>query len=825
MFGRSQIRSRILLPLLIFCASAAWLPSHASAAASTRLLTKSGAAVLLTALSMFGDSETQTAVLVGNVQMTFDGQTLRADRATLDKKNGKIIAEGNMILASATVYVEGSRAEISYEDSTGLIYDGFVKSGQVLFQGKLIRKIGPDKYEAEQASYTACTTCPPAWSFSGSRIDAEIGSYAYIKSAWFYLGGKPFFWLPYLVVPLKSERQSGVLFPSYEIDGKGYAFGVPVFWAISRSQDLTFTPKYYTLRGWKGLLNYRYIPNEESYGELNAGGLLKDSTFADDKQLRPGDARAGRWFINNEQIYSLPGGFINRAKINLVSDLRYTRDFPLEMKGAGEPALENSLSLTKNTDLLHSSVEVAYYVNQLKQDPLEGNADSVHRFPEIKQSGADRSLFGSRLFFKWDFNYVNFARDDLAFDDVRVGTGLEPPKMVDRTRGRAGDGTIYSGSGTFEPGVDVVRSGQRLDLRPELSAPFRIGQYFDVLPTVAFRHTQYSFNVASPPTSTFDALPTRQYLRTRLAVRTQFSRVYESEDDSSPSDEVRAPAAEADGTVPGIFQALQTPESPKRPERVKHEVEPEIAISGIPWLHQSNSQFFGDSALAPIFVDGQPISNSDFYSSKGIQFDYDDRITLRNVVSALITNRFTKKTWDGDTPVYRQFITVRNGTSYEYDKRDRDTRANYSDIFTIIDARLENLTSNTSIRYFPLHGVFNTSAVARLNDSIGNFFQVSFSQNYLITENVQEAYNFRDENVGFGVGFKARYFVIAAGVNYKPVNYSPLALDLRYKDWSALLNIRPPGNCWGFHVQINHALGEEAAKYEFGFDYDFGGTI
>lgn len=819
-----------------YATASLFAPESARAAASTQILTKRGTPVLITASSMFGDSEKQTVELSGNVQMTFDGQSLRADQARMDKKSGRIIAEGNLILASPTAYVEGARAEISYEDNTGVIYDGFVKSGQVIFQGKIINKVGIDKYEAKQASYTACTTCPPAWSFSGSQIDAEIGAYAYIKSAWFYLGGFRFFWLPYLIVPLKSERQTGVLFPSYELDpAGGYAIGVPFFWAISRSQDMTITPKYYNQRGFKTLVNYRYILNEDSTGELTFGGFLKDAIFSgtnintEGAARFPGAERAGRWFLNHDHLYTLPGGFINRAKLNLVSDLRYTRDFPEDMKGLGDPALENRLSLTKNTELMHSSIEAAYYLNQLKSDPLDGNSESVHRFPELKQSGIERNLF-SRVFLKWDFNYVNFAREDFAFDDVVLNpASATNPKSVDRARGRAADGTLQTGTGTFEPLVDVIRTGQRLDLRPELSAPFRVGKYLDILPTLQLRHTQYSFNVTAP-TGSFDPLPSRQYIRGRIALRTQIARVYEGENneppltadgEDRPATDVRAPAQE--GSQTGIFQALQALPTPKYPTRLKHEIEPEVSVSGIPWLQETSSPFFGENASTPIYMENQPISNSDFYSKKGIQFDYDDRITQRNLVSMLVTNRFTRKSWIGDQPVYRQIVSIKNGTNYELGKPNKDgSAANFSDVFTIIDAQLEHFDTNTAIRYFPLHKVFNTSSRARVTDSRGNFFQISFSQNYLITETVTEAYTARDENIGFALGFVSRYATASGELNYQPRTYSPL--DLRLKNWSALLNLRPPGNCWGIRLNVVHVLSEPSPRYTFGFDYIFGGA-
>ncbi|CAN5518049.1 hypothetical protein BH10BDE1_BH10BDE1_14230 [soil metagenome] len=833
--------STVRVCLLLICAAAVGVSLFAStsakAASSTRLLTKSGSPILISAESTFGDYEKQTIQLTGNVQMTFDGQNLRADRAVMDKLNGKIIADGNVIIASPSTYVEGSHVEISYEDGTGIIVDGFVKAGQVLFEGKLIRKLGPDQYEADEASFTACTTCPPAWQFKGKKISAEMGSYARIKDAKFYFGGQWVFWLPYLVVPLKSERQSGVLFPTYDIDVAGFGIGLPMFWAISRSQDLTFTPKWYmgkdfdwnTGRGLKGILNYRYILNEESGGDLTMGGLLKDKVFSEDSNLnpRPGDERSGRWFINHEHMYTLPSGFINRAKLALVSDLRYTRDFPEEMKGLGDPSLENTFSVTKNGELSHTSVEAAYYVNQLKSNPLEGNSDAVHRFPEIKQSGIERSLWGSRIFFRWDADYTNFTREDFAFDDV-VGAGSN--RAIDRARGQDSTGITQAGSGTFEPGTDVLRTGQRLDLKPEISAPFRIGQYFDVIPSIQFRHTHYEFNVTSPAGSGFDAGPSRQYIRGRLAIRTQMSRIYEEDSpeqqtaDGLPLPTDRLPAVEGEAPAIGIFQALQVPVVPKKPTRIKHEIEPEIAIQGLPYIQQTNSPFFGDSSSSPIFLDNQPVSNADFYSAKGLQFDYDDRITQRNIVSALVTNRFIRKTWSGDTPVYRQIISIKNGTSYEYDKNNvADGAANFSDIFTVVDARVEPFDTNTSVRYFPLHRVFNTSSRARVTADDGKFLQLSFSQNFLITENVQEAYPGREENIAFAFGFVHKYATVAAEINYLPANFSPV--DLKPKSWSVDLLLRPPGNCWGAKARVAYTLGEPAPHVGFDFSYDFSGAI
>ncbi len=813
----------ILATALSFISSLLIFTATASAAMTARLTTGSGAPGFYSAATMFADNDAQTIQLVGNVVVQFEGELIRCDRAIINEKTKTISAEGNLIIASPSAYVEGKQAELSYRDNTGVVFDGFVKSGQVIFEGRVIRKIGPMNYVAEQAQYTACTTCPAAWSFTGASINAEIGGYAFIKNSFLKVGGIPIFWLPYLIVPLKSERQTGFLFPSYDIEGENFAIGLPFFWAISRSQDLTLTPKFYTLRGLKGLLNYRYILAEDSGGETNAGFFLfSDSIFANDSQLpnRPGAERSGRWYLTHSHSLVLPGGFVNTARMNFVSDLRYPRDFPEEIGGRGDAALENSLSLAKNSESLHTSIQAKYFINQLKSDPLDGNADAVHRFPEIRQSGVDRSVLNSRLFLRWDIAYVNFAREDFAYDDVVVAA--DGSRSIDRTRGAGG-----TNSGSFQSGTDLIRTGQRLDIKPEFSLPFRIGQYIDVLPTLQARHTQYSFNVTAPAGSSFDTLPNRQSVKPKIAFRTPFSRVYDLENEPSETDEgiaagTTGPAPASTEPESGIFAALQPKAAPPKPIRLKHEFEPEFAVSGIPWLQQTDSAFFGENTLAPIYLESQPVSNADFLSAKGLQFDYEDRITQRNIMSLVLNNRLVKKSWSGDAANYRQIISVKNGTNYEFDKRDREMAGNFSDIHTMVDVRLDHFETNAIVRYFPLHQVANTSARILFRDDRGDYIQLSYAQSFSITETISDANKRTEENIGVTVGYTHRYATVSTSANFNPVAYSPLNFEV--KSWNATLALRPPGSCWSLNATVGQALGDKI-QFSFKPNFSFGGSF
>ncbi|MES2963533.1 MAG: LPS assembly protein LptD, partial [Bdellovibrionota bacterium] len=596
--------------------------SHAQGLA--RLKTGSGGFVSIGAdNSIFNrDGEKKTIELTGHVQIVFDDQFISCDRATIDETTQTIYATGNLVVSSPQAYVEGDSATINYRDNTGVIQNGFVKSGQVIVEGKVVRKTGNDTYEGENASFTACTTCPTAWTFSGSRINAEMGGYAHIRNAWLRVANVPIFWLPYLIVPLKSERQTGLLVPSFDYtESGGFAPSLNYFWAISRSQDATFTLTHYAKRGVKGLVNYRYVLNQTSEGELNYG-FIRDRVFEGTPAYQPVGTKANRWFTTYFHNYDMPGGYNQKLKLNFVSDLRYPRDFPMEVQTVGDPSLENRLTLTRNTERTHASVDTSYYINQLKTNPLADNKDAVHRWPELRFSLVERPVMQegplSRVLFNVTTDYANFAREDFAFDDVYLVGGTA---TVDTTR-------TNPGANTFDPATDVIRAGQRFDVQPQLSLPFRLGSSIDILPSVQFRHTQYSLNVTPPPGSNFEAAPYRQYLRTQLSTRSRFSRIY---GDRAP--EAQAPRPSVTNWVDAESRAVGDPAlqvvAPPQPRNLyRHEVEPEILLAGVAPLGQTeNSQFFGDVSQVPVFLDNQPVSNSDFLTTrKGIQFDYEDRM-------------------------------------------------------------------------------------------------------------------------------------------------------------------------------------------------------
>ena len=60
----------------------------------------------------------------------------------------------------------------------------------------------------------------------------KVGGYATAQNTTVEILGVPVVWLPWLIFPVKTERETGVLFPHFGLRGDaGLGAGLPLFWA------------------------------------------------------------------------------------------------------------------------------------------------------------------------------------------------------------------------------------------------------------------------------------------------------------------------------------------------------------------------------------------------------------------------------------------------------------------------------------------------------------------------------------------------------------------------------------------------------------------
>lgn len=735
-------------------------------------------------------------ILEGDVQVIFQDQHLSAAKARLNTENKTIHAQGDVIFLSDNGRVEAQEIFWNYQTNRGVILGGFIESGQVYFEGDRIEKTGEVEYVGDDAYFTACNSCPAGWSFTGRRIQAELGGYAYLKQPLIRVASVPVLWLPYLVVPLKSQRQSGFLWPSFGNEGLGgFALSQSFFWAISRSQDATFTAKYYLERSLKGLGEYRYRLDKDSGGQLNYA-YINDTAFPREKNLmdyNPQLAREesiSRWHLNYNHSYDLPEGFVQKAKIRLVRDLRYIRDFDAETRVTGEPALENRLSLTKNQGAHHMSADALYYVGLLKENPMANNRDAVHRIPDLRYSLTDSQVGNLPVRFQFDGRYSSFVRTGSSFDNIsrRCST-------VGDWASRCVDEGAVGADAQFNPETDIVRSGQRLMLNPALSMPLNVAEVVQLYPRVSYMHQQYNFPVdpRTTPGLEYSTSPYRRYVTSELGVRTQLSRVYGSNEDE---------------------------------DKYKHQLEPEAFVMTTPYLEQTRHPFFSPLTTIPAYRLDQPLSNEDVFAGggndfPGIQFDYMDRMYNRNITGLGFNNYLTRKRiMNSGKADYIRTLRVSLTQFYDLDearKAEEAARRPWSNLRSIIDARLDNFNTNTIVDYFHYHRVTNVSSRARLFDRF-MFAELAYNLNFILTEVIPADVNRRNETIGLGGGFTSRYLKLGLRGDYSRVSNQMQSIN-------GIIGIQPPGDCMALEVEVWQPLGlmqeRDRLRYSFRFSFKF----
>ncbi len=743
--------------------------------------------------------ENEVVDIRGGVQIIYKDYHIKCDRAKIYLKTKRVYMSGRVVMTQSKSTIGGDQIWFDYESNTGLISKGFVQSGNVIFEGELINKTGENDYYVLKADYTTCNNCPASWSFEGSQIRAELGGYAYIKNSFLKFASIPVFWLPYLIVPLKSDRQTGLLTPEFESSqAGGLTVSQPFFWVMSRNEDLTYTLKNYELRGAKSLLNYRYALNSNSFGEFN-GAWLKDRVFQNEDRVNtfrgPEDRGTSfnRWFLKYEHYVQLPDEYIHRLQLNNASDLQYPKDFPRETRNHYEPTFENRMSLTKNFENLHSDVDIGYHLNMLKSDPLSGNDESVHRVPEIRVSKMIQPVTeNSGLLYSWDLNYLNLARAGKSYDDMTYDTTKKlrfPTNSCNSPNyDRRPECSLIS-DGTFNPYVDLIRTGQRLDFKPTLSYPINLSDTVDIMPKLVYRETQYQFQLDDEYSKLY-----RRYLKTEVAARTQMTHIY------SFSDELK-------GT------------------KLKHEIIPQITYTKTPWVQRPTHPFWGfdkDNQSEIPFTSQDEISDGQLASPFGLQFDYLDRSLDREIVTFAVLQRLTEKKWDGNATSYAQRASLYLSQSYDVYQASLNTpnKQPWSNLTAYLNVNLDAISTSTSFFYYPYQKVTNLQSSVRLTNTLGNFYELTFTRSYAITPGEDVKTDSRTENYMFRTGLITKYFNLMGQFVYDG-NWLNSENNKRIRSWAYVSQFKPPGDCWLITLaQGQVASGTQEIKLSFEFTFD-----
>lgn len=275
---------RTALPLTL-CAPAGAFAQDAVATVSPE------ARVNFSADQLSYDDAADVVTASGEVFMTREGNELRADSVSWDRRSGEVRATGN-------VRVTNPQGDIAYGDSVALtdtLRDGMVENLLLVLEdgGRLAARRGTrvdGLTTLYRAAYSPCAVrsangCPkdPTWQITAVRVVHDpVRRRIKYEGASLRLFGAPIIALPGLSHPDGSDNGgSGLLVPDVRVSrNNGVELSAPYYWQIADNRDFTITPHIYT----------EVLPAlEVQYRQLTQLGAFQLSGFATYGSRRPLD--------------------------------------------------------------------------------------------------------------------------------------------------------------------------------------------------------------------------------------------------------------------------------------------------------------------------------------------------------------------------------------------------------------------------------------------------------------------------------------------------------------------------------------------------------
>ena len=430
-------------------------------------------------------------ILDGHVTIVYGGYTVTADHVEYDRNSGQLDANGHLRLTGgrSDESVQASHGTVNLITEAGTFYDVagsvglrpgssdriYTVGNPFLFQGRTLIKHGPDDYELFDGSVTSCQLPHPDWRLSSAHFTVHNGK-ASAHGTVFRLLNLPVLYLPVISHPVpqqgSDQRQSGILIPVVgQSSTKGLILGEQIYFALSRSTDLTVGAEYFSRRGWQQSATFRFRGSGQSFLNAHYSNLL-DRGFQG-TILQPGP---------NGTVVSTTGNVNQGGEDILVSG---RKDFSPHLRSAvNAEYLSNYAYRQAFTDTFNQAVAtdiVSYAFATWHNNGFIGSVEGD------RYQGLKRTITGEQV------RILHLPQLDAEATEHRLGntpllwSAMLQSSAIKRTQGTG------SASNQFNTGVV-----ERFDVRPALSLPLHFDG-FALRGTVAVRNTWYSASRAPAP--------------------------------------------------------------------------------------------------------------------------------------------------------------------------------------------------------------------------------------------------------------------------------------------------------------------------------------
>ena len=488
----------------------------------------------------------------GKILISREGLQVQADQAKVNMTTKDAQVSGNMLMTHSGGILSADHAELNLDTETGKFFDTdmTIEDGAYHAEAGITEKLSDVRYNLFGCKLSTCQckdgTRP--WEIYSREAHVTQESYAHTYGTKLSFYGVPLLYTPYFAFPVKQERQSGLLVPTYSFSkGDGFGLKLPLFLVLDDSTDMTLTPftetktrngsfvdfrKAFSKRDF---INSRFLySNESPRGDALRGTVttgMFDPTF---DQNRVAGFYDQAW--STEQDADVPLAF--------AADLHYVSDDLIPREIEDEDIAQHDSRYVTSTMLARAGLgdfALAELSGEYNQAMLEDDQLIFQRLPEF-------NIYASKSVRPFGFNPYGI-------------------KLVPSVRGAI---TQFD--------RDRYYDGTRSDLYPSVRLPFHYQNYLSAEMSVGYRDTFYALQDRTRPgTDTLlDSSDQRQIGNAAYSMSTSIERVYDLDEGNSLT----------------YLTSLGSKNQDNKLVRVKHLVEPFFKYNYVPDVSQDELPFF-----------------------------------------------------------------------------------------------------------------------------------------------------------------------------------------------------------------------------------------
>ena len=345
----------------------------------------------------------------GNAILIKDNKSITANQIEYDQISDELYATGNVELKTDKSVIQGSKLELSLDNTTGSLvnstFSSILKDSHSKFNNTLRGKAsllfleGENKKRLENASLTTCEVNQDDWFINASELEInERSQRVDAKNANLEFKGFPILFSPLINFSFNDERKSGFLVPSIGSTSRsGFDTALPYYFNLSPTTDATLTPRYMGKRGAQLSGEYRYLDSMYS-GETSM-------------ELMPNDKASdtnNRFYAKLKHLHNFNNGFEGGYNLEKVSDDNYFSDMSSLITVTSQVNLNQEIFLNYSKNDWNARLLTQKFQNLTSSSPYERLPSlSINHNKEFIDASGFTSFESST-----NFDYTKFERNN-----------------------------------------------------------------------------------------------------------------------------------------------------------------------------------------------------------------------------------------------------------------------------------------------------------------------------------------------------------------------------------------------------------------------------